>query len=344
MVDFAGWSMPVQYSTITDEHHAVRRRAGIFDISHMGRLRLAGPDAVRVAERLVTCKVSNLQFGRVRYGLVTNEQGGILDDVLVYALGEEDLAIVVNASNREKIVAWILDHLGDANVNFTDDTFSLGMIALQGPNAIELISPHVDFLVSKLGYYRCANATVLDLPMLVSRTGYTGEDGLEFILPVEKAPVLWERLMRFDGGGHVTPCGLGCRDTLRLEAAMPLYGHELSEEIDPITAGLSFAVALDKDFIGRDAIAKIADAGPKRVRVGLQLAGKRIAREGMPVLSQGRVVGEVTSGTFSPTLQSSIAMAYVPPELSQVGTSFSVDLRGKHETATVVRLPFYRRK
>ncbi len=183
--------------------------------------------------------------------------------MLVYALGEDDLAIVVNASNREKIVAWILEHLDGADVNFTDDTFSLGMIALQGPNAIELISPHVDFIVSKLGYYRCANATVLDLPVLISRTGYTGEDGLEFILPVEKTAVLWERLMRFDGG-NVTACGLGCRDTLRLEAAMPLYGHELSEEIDPITAGLSFAVALDKDFIGRDAIARIAEQGPNK--------------------------------------------------------------------------------
>jgi aminomethyltransferase len=344
MVDFAGWSMPVQYSTITDEHHAVRNNAGVFDISHMGRLRLAGPDAVRVAERLLTCKVSNLQFGRVRYGLVTNEQGGILDDVLVYALGDENLAIVVNASNREKIIAWIVEHLDGADVNFTDDTFALGMIALQGPNAIELILPHVDFIVSKLGYYRCANATVLDLPVLVSRTGYTGEDGLEFILPAERTAVLWERLMRFDGGGNVTPCGLGCRDTLRLEAAMPLYGHELGEAIDPITAGLSFAVALDKDFIGRDAIAKIAEQGPQRMRVGLQLAGKRIAREGTPVLSEGKVIGEVTSGTFSPTLQKSIAMAYVPPELSQVGKALSVDLRGKREPATVVQLPFYRRK
>lgn len=342
MVDFAGWSMPVQYSTITDEHHAVRKNAGLFDISHMGRLRIAGTDAVSHLERLVTCRVSSLPLGRVRYGLVTNEQGGILDDVLVYRLGEDDFAIVVNASNRERIVAWLREQLVQVDVNFTDDTFALGMIALQGPNAFELLSPHVDFNVSKLGYYRCANATVLDLPVLVSRTGYTGEDGLEFILPVEKTAVLWEHLMRFDGG-NVTACGLGCRDTLRLEAAMPLYGHELTEDIDPITAGLSFAVALDKDFIGRDAIAKIAEQGPAKVRVGLRLAGKRIAREGTPVLADGQAVGEVTSGTFSPTLQASIAMAYVPPELSQVGMPLGVDLRGKTESATVVQLPFYKR-
>jgi aminomethyltransferase len=344
MVDFAGWSMPVQYSTITEEHQAVRNKAGLFDISHMGRLRVQGTDAVALVERLVTCRISTLKYGRVRYGLVTNEAGGILDDVLVYRLGDEDLAIVVNASNREKIVSWVEQHRCDADIVFYDDTFDMGMIALQGPQAAEVLTPHIDCNLAELGYYRCFNATVHDLPALVSRTGYTGEDGFEFILPSNRVPVLWERFLRADGGGQVEPCGLGCRDTLRLEAAMPLYGHELSEDIDPITAGLSFAVTLDKDFIGREAIARIAERGLKKTRVGLRLAGKRIAREGTPILSNGNAVGEVTSGTFSPTLQASIAMGYVPTAIARIGTSLEVDLRGKKEAATVVELPFYRRK
>ncbi|MBA3313675.1 MAG: glycine cleavage system aminomethyltransferase GcvT [Planctomycetaceae bacterium] len=342
MVDFAGWSMPVQYSTITDEHQAVRNAAGLFDISHMGRLRVTGTEAASLVERLVTCRISSLKPGRVRYGLMTNEAGGILDDVLIYALGEGDLAIVVNASNRRKIVSWIESHIGDADVAFADDTLQLGMIALQGPRAAELLSSHVDIDLSKLGYYRCLNATVFDLSALVSRTGYTGEDGFEFILPAELAPGLWERLMSL-GGGSVTACGLGCRDTLRLEAAMPLYGHELRESIDPITAGLSFAVALDKNFIGRDAIKQVAEHGPEKVRVGLRLAGKRIAREGTSILAGEKTVGEVTSGTFAPTLQASIAMGYVFSQFAESGTTLDVDLRGKRESTAVVPLPFYRR-
>lgn len=342
MVDFAGWSMPVQYSTITDEHLAVRKSAGLFDISHMGRLRLQGTDALAFIERMVTCRVGPAKPGRVKYGLMTNRSGGILDDVLVYTLGDDDFAIVVNASNRVKIVEWIESQRESMNVSFVDDTFDLGMIAFQGPRAMELLSPHVDFDLSSLGYYRCRNATVLDFPALISRTGYTGEDGFEFVLPAERTAELWERLAAL-GGGIVVACGLGCRDTLRLEAAMPLYGHELSEKIDPVTAGLSFAVSFDKEFIGRDAIKNTSEEGAERVRVGLRISGKRIAREGTPVRSGETIVGEVTSGTFSPTLQSSIAMGYVSKDVSEIGTTVDVELRGKCESATVVDLPFYRR-
>lgn len=344
MVDFAGWAMPVQYSTIIDEHLAVRNAAGLFDISHMGRLRLTGPDAERFAERLVTCRVGTLKMGQIRYGLVTTSSGGILDDVLVYRLGESEYGIVVNASNREKITDWIGKQRSDAEVALRDETFETGMIAMQGPATAELLAPHIDIQLSDLRFYRCVNATVLDLPVLVSRTGYTGEDGFEFILPAERTTTLWERLLTLGGGGGVVPCGLGCRDTLRLEAGMPLYGHELSEEIDPIKAGLSFAVALDKDFIGRDAIAQIAERGPEQTRVGLRLAGKRIAREGTPLFSGNEQIGVVTSGTFSPTLQASIAMGRVPPEFAETGTRLEADLRGKREPATVVELPFYRRQ
>jgi len=336
MVDFAGWAMPVQYSTIVEEHQTVRGRVGLFDISHMGRLRLTGPGAVTLLERLVTCRVAGMAEGQVRYGLMTNEAGGVLDDVLVYRLGEQELLVVVNASNREKIVRWIESHLGGSDASLRDETLETAMIALQGPAAAGLLAA----AFTDLRYYRCVRAPVLSVPALASRTGYTREDGFEFIVPAGDAGAVWDGFRQVGAA----PCGLGCRDTLRLEAAMPLYGHELTEEIDPISAGLSFAVALDKEFIGRDAVAAVAGRGPEKVRVGLRLEGKRIAREGMPILAGGETVGGVTSGTFSPTLQASISMGYIPPALAGPGTRLEVDLRGKREEAAVVPLPFYRRK
>jgi aminomethyltransferase len=343
IVDFAGWAMPVQYSTITDEHRAVRTAAGLFDISHMGRLRVSGSGAVALVERLVTCRVAGMKDGQVRYGLVTNEAGGILDDVLVYRTEGTDVALVVNASNREKIVAWIDRHRGDCDAGLLDETFDTAMLAVQGPSAAGLLAPHLDSDPASLGYYRYAAGKAFGVPAAVSRTGYTGEDGFELIVPAAEAAAVWDKLVDAGRPHGLLPCGLGCRDTLRLEAAMPLYGHELSEEIDPVTAGLGFAVALDKGFIGRDAVAAVKERGPQRVRIGLRLAGKRIAREGTPVLSGNETVGAVTSGTFSPTLQASIAMAYVPPGLAAAGTALAVDLRGKQEPAEVVPLPFYKR-
>lgn len=339
IVDFAGWAMPVQYSSIIAEHHAVRQFGGLFDISHMGRLQVSGPDAAALVERLVTCRVAGMKDGQVRYGLVTNEAGGVLDDVLVYRLGEQDLLVVVNASNREKVVGWVESHLGDFDASLRDETFETAMIALQGPAAAGMLAS----TFTALRYYTCVRSPVLKIDALVSRTGYTGEDGFEFIIPATDAAEFWDRFLAAGRSFGLLPCGLGCRDTLRLEAAMPLYGHELSEDIDPITAGLGFAVALEKEFIGREAIAAIKERGPDRVRVGLRLAGKRIAREGTAVLSGGETVGVVTSGTYSPTLQASIAMAYVPPGLAAAGTGLAVDLRGKQEAAEVVPLPFYRR-
>lgn len=340
MVDFAGWAMPVQYSTIVGEHQNVRRAAGLFDISHMGRLRLTGPDAVPLVERLVTCRVAALAPSQVRYGLLTNESGGVLDDILVYRLGPQDLLLVVNASNREKAVRWTESQLGNANVTLRDETFETAMIALQGPGAAAMLAKQF----TGLGYYRCAREPILKVPAVVSRTGYTGEDGFEFIVSAADARELWEGLLAAGSIPRLVPCGLGCRDTLRLEAGMPLYGHELTEEIDPISAGLVFAVALDKEFIGRDAIAAVAERGPEKVRIGLRLAGKRIAREGTPLLAGGEPTGAVTSGTFSPTLQTVIAMGYVPAKYAEPGTRLEADLRGKREEATVVPLPFYRRK
>ena len=346
MVDFAGWSMPVQYSSIVDEHNATRNSVGLFDISHMGRFYLSGDDAGAFLDRLVTRKILGAAVGKVRYALVTNEQGGILDDVLVYHVGGESwpYLLVVNAGNREKIWQWANSHVDGSAVELVDRTLETAMLAIQGPRALEIVQPLLDFDPSEVGYYSVRPATINAAECLFSRTGYTGEDGCELIVPNKQALDIWQQLVESAakvGGGQV---GLGARDTLRLEAAMPLYGHELSESIDPYQAGLSFAVQLkDRDFIGRDALIAKKSQGSSQVRIGLELAGRRVPREHYPVLRDGETVGEVTSGTFSPTLQRPIAMAYVDAASATVGAELAVDIRGSHQPAQVVELPFYSR-
>jgi len=348
MVDFAGWSMPVQYSSIVEEHNAVRQRAGLFDISHMGRLEFSGPDAVRFLDALLTNEVSTLKPGQVRYSLVCREDGGILDDVLVYRVeqsldGRPTHLLVVNASNRLKIVEWVEAHRGGFDVSVVDRTMEWSMIALQGPKACSIFSAYGTPDPAPFKYYTCWKGQTPRGPAIISRTGYTGEDGLELTVPTETAASVWNDLMTRGSDAGVLACGLGCRDTLRLEAAMPLYGHELSEELDPITAGLDFAVKLTKPFLGQQRLAEVAASPRDRVRVGLVLDGKRIAREHTPVRLGDTVIGQVTSGTFSPTLQKTIAMAYVATPHAAPGTRLEVDLRGKLEPAQVAPLPFYKR-
>jgi aminomethyltransferase len=340
IVDFAGWDMPVQYTSIVEEHQAVRTAAGIFDISHMGRLSFAGDGTVDLLQHIYTNNVATMKDFQARYGLVCNERGGVRDDVLVYRW-PYGYAMVVNASNREKIVAWVNQHKGGRNVEVTDRTFATCMVALQGPKAVELSRGLTPADSGQLAYYTATATTYQGKACIVSRTGYTGEDGLEFIVPAELGMTLWEELLK----RGARPCGLGSRDTLRLEAAMPLYGHELSEEIDPFQAGLGWAVKLGKGpFLGRDSLVARREDSSLRHRIGLTLSGKRIAREGAAVLHLGREIGKVTSGTFSPTLGRSIAMAYVDPLFMQQGLSCEVDVRGKTEPARVVPLPFYSRK
>jgi len=348
MVDFAGWSMPVQYSSIVEEHTAVRQRVGLFDISHMGRLEFQGPDAVRFLDHLLTNEVSTLQPGQVRYSLVCREDGGILDDVLVYRVeqsidGSPTHLLVVNASNRLKILQWIESQKTGFDATVIDRTGAWAMIALQGPKACDLIASYGTPDPAPHKYYTCWKGQTPHGPVLVSRTGYTGEDGIELMIPVESALPVWTDLIARGEGMGILPCGLGCRDTLRLEAAMPLYGHELSEEIDPLTAGLQFAVKLTKPFIGQQRLTEIAASPLDRTRVGLVLDGRRIAREHTPVKVGNDVIGEVTSGTFSPTLQKTIAMASISKAHAAIGTPLDVDLRGKLERAAVVPLPFYKR-
>ena len=339
MVDFAGWDMPVQYTSITDEHTAVRTAAGLFDISHMGRLSFGGPDALDLLQHVYTNNVATLKDGQARYGLVCNEHGGIRDDVLVYRW-PYGFAMVVNASNRAKIVDWLTRHKGSRQVDILDQTQATAMVAVQGPKAVALAKGLTDADPSQLPYYYATPTRYRDKPCVVSRTGYTGEDGLEFMVSAGQAVQLWEDLL----GRGAKPCGLGARDTLRLEAGMPLYGHELSEEIDPFQAGLGWAVKMDKgDFIGRHALERRRQDKTLWQRVGLELTGKRLAREGAPVFANGTEVGRVCSGTFAPTLQKAIAMAYIKPEATAPGTAVAVDVRGKMETAHVVALPFYKR-
>lgn len=339
MVDFAGWDMPVQYKSIVEEHHAVRTAAGLFDISHMGRLSFGGDGALPLIQRVYTNNAATLRDGQVRYGLVCNDAGGIRDDVLVYKW-PYGYAMVVNASNRSKIVGWLDESRAGLNVQIMDQTLDTAMIAVQGPRAIELCNGLTEADANKLAYYFATPTRCMGQQCVLSRTGYTGEDGVEIMIGGKYAMPLWEELVK----RGAKPCGLGARDTLRLEAAMPLYGHELSEEIDPFQAGLGWAVKLDKgDFRGRAALAKRKDDPSLRRRVGLELRGKRIAREGATILADGKSVGAVTSGTFSPTFNKAIAMAYVEPAYQTVGRTIEIDVRGSHEAAQVVPLPFYRR-
>jgi aminomethyltransferase len=348
LVDFAGWSMPVQYSSIVTEHNATRNAVGLFDVSHMGRIRFEGPAAESFLDRIVTRRVAGMQPGQIRYALVTNDAGGILDDVLVYHLlharGANYYELVVNASNRTKIVDWLHAHRDGAEVEIHDTTIETAMIAVQGPRAMQIVRPVSSVDPDSLGYYHGAECEIAGTGGLVSRTGYTGEDGCELVVPAEVALTVWEALYAAAQGVGGTAAGLGARDTLRLEAGMPLYGHELSEEIDPFQAGLGYAVSLkDRTFPGSDALARLKSDATRPVRVAWELGGKRVPREGYAVLIQDKPIGHVTSGTFSPTLNKPIAMGYVSPAHAAVGTEVTIDIRGSREQARTVELPFYKR-
>jgi aminomethyltransferase len=344
LVEFGGWSMPVQYTAIVEEHQAVRRQVGIFDISHMGRLGFEGPEALEWLERVTTNQVARLKPGRIQYSLMANDRGGLIDDVLVYRLPAA-YTLVCNASNRAKVVAQLGKHRGGRDAAFEDRTLETAMIAVQGPRALETLQPLVDVELGPVKYYHALAGQVLgSVDTVLSRTGYTGEDGFELTIPAAEAVRVWEAILESGRARGIRPCGLGARDTLRFEAAMPLYGHELSEEINPYAAGVGWAVKLEKgEFVGREALVQFKNR-PGPTRVGLRLEGKRIARQESRVLHEGQPVGSVTSGTFAPTLQQSLAMALVDPSAAAPGLVLSVDVRGHQEPARVVPLPFYGRE
>ncbi len=343
LVEFGGWSMPVQYTSIVEEHRAVRERAGLFDISHMGRLTCDGPDVLAWLERVTTNEVARLTELQIQYSLVANEHGGVIDDILVYRQ-PYGYIVVCNASNRARVVEQLEHHRQGAEGNFLDRTLDTAMIAVQGPRAAETLQPLFDQPLDPVKYYHFTMGRLLGgMNAVISRTGYTGEDGFELIVAARNAVEVWDALIESGRPHDIVPCGLGARDTLRLEAAMPLHGHELAESINPFAAGVGWAVKLDKgEFVGRPALVDLKVA-PGPVRAGLTLESKRIARQGAPILVADRPVGEVTSGTFSPTLDVSLALARVEHSAAAIGTTLTVDIRGHQLSAQVVPLPFYKR-
>ncbi len=342
--------MPVCYDSIVAEHEATRNAVGFFDISHMGRFQFTGPEAGTWLERLLTRRVDDMSPGQIRYSLLTHDEGGILDDVLVYrcppqAGHADEFLLVVNAGNRDKVWKWIQEHRpANTDAEMADRTHDWAMVAVQGPRSLEVVGQVVDFPLEKIGYFTCVQANIDDQHGLVSRTGYTGEDGVEAILPADIVEKWWQELHTTarELGGQ--PAGLGCRDTLRLEAAMPLYGHEIDMDTDPWQAGLGFAVDLEnREFPGRNALACRKQETSQR-RIGLELEGRRVPREGYAILDGEQAIGRVTSGTFSPTLQRPIAMGYVSKDYSDIGRTLAIDIRGQTIPATVVKLPFYHRR
>jgi aminomethyltransferase len=342
MVGFAGYSMPVQYTSILEEHAAVRERAGLFDVSHMGQLHLSGPGAVADAERLVSCPVASLRPGRIRYGLLCNDRGGVVDDVTVYREGDEALMLCVNAANIDKDREWVRSHL-EGDTALEDRSEQTGLLALQGPESAGLLDELAPG-ASAIKRFRFERLPALGHELLVSRTGYTGSDGFEIYLPASLTVELFDAILAKGESRGLVPAGLGARDTLRLEAALPLYGHELDDDTSPLAAGLDRFVKRERGgFIGAEAIERRATEGHARVLVGLVLEGRGIAREGYDVARGGETVGRVTSGAPSPTLGRPIALAYVPPDDAAVGTALDIVVRGRAVEARVVETPFVAR-
>lgn len=342
LVPFAGFSMPVQYVGIVKEHTAVRERVGLFDVSHMGELFLRGAEAVALADRLVSNAVSNLALGQALYTVCLNAEGTILDDLIVYRRGEEEILIVCNASNRDKISAHVAKH-AEGTCDFEDATDGTALLALQGPSA-EATIRDAGADLSELAFFHTREATVAGQPCWVARTGYTGEDGFEIFCANGNAPAVWDGLMNAGKTHGIAPTGLGARDTLRLESKLALYGNDIDETTNPYEAGLGWVVKLDHgDFIGRDALVKIKAEGVSRKLVGFEMQGRGIARHGYDIVSNGEVVGTVTSGSPSPTLKKNIGLGYVPKSLAKRGSTFGIAIRSKVIDAVVVKTPFYKR-
>ncbi len=342
MVPFAGWDMPVQYAGILSEAAAVRTRGGIFDVSHMGRVYVSGPQATELLEWLQSGNIGNLRKGRARYSLVCGEDGGILDDTVTYRLEDERYLLICNASNRDAVLQWMGRWRNEKGLQtvLEDTTLTTAMIAVQGPAAAALMDELCPQQPSKLRFFGSMEGEVLGSRAFIGRTGYTGEDGFELVIAAEDGPRVWEALR--DRG--MTPCGLGSRDVLRLEAALPLHGSDIDPSTSPLEAGLARFVNLKKEFAGGDALRRQQEAGVDRRLVGLLPEGRRIPRHDFPIQAEGQAVGRVTSGGWSPTLDRTIAMGYVPTRWAEHGQDLQIDIRGNLVEASVAALPFYTRK
>ncbi len=347
MVDFAGWRMPVQYGPILDEVRSVRTAVGLFDLSHMGRVFATGPDATAFLDRIATNHCAKIPAGAIRYGLFCREDGNPIDDLLVYRDGENAFFLVVNASNTAADLAWMREHAAGFEVEIVDETATLAMLALQGSGSqavLQAVTEGCD--LASIKYYRFAHGTVCGIPdVRISRTGYTGEDGFEVYVPDAEGPRVWNALMEVGGEHGLSPIGLGARDTLRLEAGMALYGHEIDGEHNPIEAGLSFGVSFAEekgDWIGRAALARVKESPTKRL-MGITTKGPRVPRQGYELFDGATRVGYVVSGSVSPTLETNIASVYVDIGLDDAGRELELDIRGKRQGARLQELPFYSR-
>jgi aminomethyltransferase len=346
MVDFAGWDMPVQYPAGTiAEHLRTRNAAGLFDVSHMGEIHVDGPDAIKFVNSITTNDVTKLVDGQAHYSALTREDGGVVDDLLIYRFGEERLFLVVNAGTTEKDWLWIESHRGTHDIELRHASAEYCQIAVQGPKALGIVQKLTDTKLDDIKYYHFTTGDVDGVSAIISRTGYTGEDGFEVYAAAEKAPQLWNKLLETGNYGAddgILPCGLAARNTLRLESAMSLYGHEISDTLNPLEANLGWICKLDKDFIGRGALAKLKEDGLKKKLVGFEMS-QGIARDEQDVYINGEKVGYVTSGSPAPFLKKNIGLAYVPVEFAVIGQEIAIDVRGRQLPASIVPTPFYKR-
>jgi aminomethyltransferase len=346
MVPFAGYEMPVQYASIIEEHRTVRTSVGVFDLSHMGEIEVRGDEAVAFLRYVLVSDPGALEIGQAQYSMLCEADGGIIDDLIVYRLEADRFWIVCNASNRQTVVAHLEALLGrgDFGASVEDRSDRIALVAPQGPEAAALLGELTDLDLSAIGNYRARSGSVAGIDALVARTGYTGEDGFELFVDARRAPDVWDAVLEAGERLGARPCGLGARDTLRLEAGMPLYGNELSRETNPYEVNLGRVVKLDKgEFVGRSALQAVQQTGPARRLIGLRMLEAAIPRAGYEVRADGRVTGHVTSGTQSPTLGERIAMALVPADLAGLGNRFEVVVRDRPYAAEQVKLPFYRR-
>jgi aminomethyltransferase len=340
MVPFGGWDMPVQYTGILEEHRTVRSRVGLFDVSHMGEFEVDGAGALNAVQRVTTNDAASLEVGQLQYSLLCDPDGGIVDDATVYRLGAEHFMITVNASNIDEDWAWVTGHA--PSPGWRNVSPATGLIAVQGPRAEALVGRLADRDVTTIAYFRFARGAVAGVPALISRSGYTGEDGFELYVPWDDTPRLWKALLASGAQDGAAPIGLGARDTLRLEMRYTLYGNDIDRTTNPLEAGLGWAVKGAKgSFVGRDAIERVRAQGPRRRLVGIEMADRSIARHGYPVVKDGQPIGVVTSGSYGPSVDRSIALAYVESAHAPVGTELGVEIRGRARPARVVRTPFY---
>ncbi len=341
MTDFGGWEMPVEYEGIITEHNNVREKCGLFDITHMGEIMISGEKAAEYCDYLLTNNVEDMKSGKVVYSPMCYEDGGVVDDLMIYRLDDKKFMLVVNAANTEKDHEWVLENAPAEKVNINNATEDFGLLALQGPEAENVLQSETEYDLSKLKPFQCDEAEIAGVEMIFSRTGYTGEDGFELYLPIESTEKVWKSLMKSGEKYDIMPIGLGARDTLRLEKTLCLYGHELSPDIHPLMANLGWTVDFDKDdFLGKDALKKYEEEGYPRELAGFIMQERGIARKGYTLEKDGDEVGEVTSGSFSPTLDENIGLGYIDREYVESGTEIDVIVRGRSIKAEIVDTPF----